>query len=93
MFRMLDFYNDGYLHASDLVQAQQLNDELSDFGEELTKLSQYYINTYLESRGKIREADMINIHRYKDLLDDSGNNGESSKLQAKQKAKEMIKKQ
>ena len=73
MFRMLDFDGDGYLHASDLVQAQQFVDELSNFGEELTKLSQYYINTYLESRGKIRVAEMINIYRYKDLLDDSGN--------------------
>lgn len=32
MFRMLDFDDDGYLHASDLVQAQQYIDELSDFG-------------------------------------------------------------
>ena len=32
MFKMLDFDEDGYLHASDLVVAQQYIDELSDFG-------------------------------------------------------------
>lgn len=74
MFKMLDFDNDGYLHASDLVQAQEFIDELSDFGEELQKLSEYYIRTYLDSRGKIREAEMINLFKYKDLLDESGMN-------------------
>ena len=43
MFRMLDFDDDGYLHASDLVKAQQYVDELSDFGQELSKLAKYYI--------------------------------------------------
>jgi len=43
MFRLLDFDNDGILHASDLVQAQQFVDELSDFGQELTTLANYYI--------------------------------------------------
>ena len=32
MFKLLDFDNDGYLHASDLVQAQQFVEEESDFG-------------------------------------------------------------
>lgn len=32
MFRMLDFDGDGYLHASDLVQAQGFLEEESDFG-------------------------------------------------------------
>ena len=72
MFKMLDIDGDGYLHASDLVEVQDIIDELSDFGEEVTKLSQYYLNTYLESRGKIRDAEKINIYKYKDLLDDSG---------------------
>ena len=54
MFKMLDFDDDGYLHASDLVQAQQFVDELSDFGQELAKLSNYYIQQYLKSRGKVR---------------------------------------
>ena len=73
MFKMLDIDGDGYLHASDLVECQDIIDELSDFGEEVTKLSQYYLNTYLESRGKIRDAEKINIYKYKDLLvlDDS----------------------
>ena len=35
MFKMLDFDDDNYLHASDLVEAQEIIDELSDFGEEL----------------------------------------------------------
>ena len=35
MFKMLDFDGDNYLHASDLVEAQEIIDELSDFGEEL----------------------------------------------------------
>lgn len=35
MFKMLDFDNDGYLHASDLVHAQTYCDELSEFGEEI----------------------------------------------------------
>ena len=39
MFRLLDFDNDGYLHASDLVEAQEYIDEVSDFGQELNKLS------------------------------------------------------
>ena len=72
MFKMLDIDGDGYLHASDIVEVQDIIDELSDFGEEITKLSQYYLNTYLESRGKIRDAEKINIYKYKDLLDDSG---------------------
>ena len=54
MFKMLDFDGDGYLHASDLVRAQELIDEISDFGQELAKLSNYYIQTLLKSRGKIR---------------------------------------
>ena len=69
MFRILDFDGDGYLHASDLVQAQSYCDELSEFGDEITKLSDYYIKIYLESRSKIKIADRINLHRYKDLLD------------------------
>ena len=51
---------------------------MSDFGNEIQKLSNYYINTYLASRGKIKLADRINIHKYKDLLDDSGSNKKSS---------------
>ena len=35
MFKMLDFDGDGYLHASDLVEAQSYCDEMSEFGEEL----------------------------------------------------------
>ena len=35
MFKMLDFDSDGYLHASDLVRAQELIDIESDFGQEL----------------------------------------------------------
>ena len=74
MFRMLDFDGDGYLHASDLVQAQGFLEEESDFGQEIKKLTTYYIQTYLKSRGKMREYDRINIHRYKDLLDSTGEN-------------------
>ena len=73
MFKMLDFDDDGYLHASDLVMAQQYIEELSDFGQELSKLANYYIKAYLDNRGKVKLADQINIYRYKDLLDDSGN--------------------
>lgn len=69
MFKMLDFDEDGYLHASDLVKAQDFCDELSEFGEEIAKLANYYIKVYLESRGKIKISDKINLHRYKDLLD------------------------
>ena len=76
MFKMLDFDDDGYLHASDLVIAQQYIDELSDFGEELSKLAHYYIKAYLDNRGKVKLADQINIYRYKDLLDDSGGSAE-----------------
>lgn len=71
MFKMLDFDQDGYLHASDLTQTQEIIDELSDFGQELAKLSNYYIQIYLKSRGKIRINDMINLYRYKDLLGDT----------------------
>ena len=45
MFKVLDFDCDGYLHASDLVQAQHYVDELSDFGVELNKLADYYVQT------------------------------------------------
>lgn len=47
MFKMLDFDEDGYLHASDLVKAQEFCDDMSEFGEEITKLSNYYIKIYL----------------------------------------------
>ena len=83
MFRMLDFDADGYLHASDIVEAQQFIDELSDFGEELTKLAQYYIDVYLESGGEFKFSDMINMHKYKDLLDDSANKPKEEKKQRK----------
>lgn len=69
MFKMLDFDDDGYLHASDLVNAQAYCDELSEFGEELAKLSNYYIKIYLASRSKIKIADRINLYRYMNLLD------------------------
>ena len=72
MFKMLDFDGDGYLHAYDLVEAQKLVDELSDFDQEITKLNNYYISTYLKSLTKMRVHDQINLHRYKDLLDSSG---------------------
>ena len=72
MFKMLDFDGDGFLHASDLVEAATYCDELSTFGEELSKLSDYYIKVYLESRVRIKIADQINIFRYKEILDDSG---------------------
>ena len=78
MFRMLDFDGDGYLHASDLVTAQEYFDEMSDFGNEVNKLSQYYITTYLNNRGKVKLEDQINMFRYKDLLDDSGGSGKKS---------------
>ena len=51
---MLDFDDDGYLHASDLVEAQEFIDELSDFGQELSKLANYYIKAYLDNRGKVK---------------------------------------
>lgn len=49
MFKILDFDGDGYLHASDLVQAQQFVDELSEFGEELNKLVDYYVQCQLKT--------------------------------------------
>ena len=82
MFRMLDFDEDGYLHASDLVLAQEYfkkSDELSDFGQELAKLSNYYVQVYLKSRGKVRQGEMINLHRYKDLLASDNTNSQSKK--------------
>ena len=43
MFKLLDFDNDGYLHASDMIQTQEHIDPESDFGEEIQKLMDYYL--------------------------------------------------
>ena len=41
MFKLMDFDNDGYLHASDMIQTQEHIDPESDFGQEIQKLMDY----------------------------------------------------
>ena len=90
MFRMLDFDNDGILHASDLVTAQEYFDELSDFGEEITKLGDYYVQVYLSNGGSFSFSELINLHKYKDLVaNKDGSQSEAAKAELekrKQKA-------
>ena len=57
MFKLIDFDNDGIIHASDLVEAQQYIEELSDFGQEMAKLSEHYIQSYLKMKGKLSYTD------------------------------------
>ena len=68
MFQMLDFDEDGYLHASDLVQAQQYVDEMSDFGEELQSLTSHYTNSFMAGRGTLKWNDQINVQKFNDIL-------------------------
>ena len=72
MFRMLDFDGDGYLHACDLVRAQELVDAGSDFGGELQKLVDFYVRTQLKNRGPGSDHDKINLHKYKWLTELGG---------------------
>lgn len=67
MFKLLDFDNDGYLHAFDLSEVDKLVESISDFGQEINKLIKYYVGIHLKSKGKILEKDKINIHKYKEI--------------------------
>ena len=68
MFKMLDFDEDGIIHASDLVRANEYIDEVSEFGEELSLLSNHYIQAYLKNRGILSFTDKITLYRYKNIL-------------------------
>ena len=69
MFKMLDYDGDGYLHASDLVRAQEAVDTGSDFGQELQKLVDFYVRTQLKNAGPASDHDKINLHKYKLLAE------------------------
>lgn len=90
LFSMLDFDNDGYLHASDLVEAQRYADPLSDFGLELELLVNYYVTIHLKSKGKIKIADMINVHRFKSILaQEREDSPEAKRMQAQQNKRKL----
>lgn len=90
LFSMLDFDNDGYLHASDLVEAQRYADPLSDFGLELELLVNYYVTIHLKSKGKIKIADMINVHRFKSIFaQEREDSPEAKRMQAQQNKRKL----
>jgi hypothetical protein len=66
---MLDIDGDGIVDAFDLSEAQEIVENLCDFHVEIKKLVAYYVDLHIESRGKLKEGDKINVHKYKELLD------------------------
>ena len=68
MFKMLDIDQDGYLDANDIDDAWELADKISDFGQEINKLVQYYVSVNLKNKGGMLQKEKINMFMYKQII-------------------------